>query len=677
MQTRKLYTMALLLLASVYAHSTVNAQQVEPAANSQPPAATPQLQEQQRHSEGSKRLQKDMEPVDGEQSRLEWIKKSIESLEEQGKKQLQEWLQKDTVQDTLIEVEQVNDELQRLNQEQEKIEKEMKATQKSISLFQSSLADTASSCSDLLEEAKLKFTQENHSMEAWFYHVFECKECCAPLLVDIMDIHSSYVVEQPHVLILFAFDTYTLNKKYKHDLDTLMQQYDKANDQILLIGRASKIGPKDYNVSLSGKRVGEIKDYLMDQFSVEESQIRYFYFGADPPQLTVEHAERYGVIDRDTMLIDRKINNTPEDKINQSVVIIIYKPENASKAFDATPDHLYRREPPEGLSPKPAQAVERPEATDNLTKSALQSSASVETSDPASPTQAVGMGLVIGLQTGPYVSFGQDIAKVGLDAGLDILVGQSEGVVASLRRLMNSEDAVLGMVQADVMRFLSSSPDPELERLSRRLRMLLPLFNLDVHLFAHKEIKRPEDLDGKRVILGLPGSDSWLTAKNLLRLFEIEPAELIDDLSLLDAVGWVLTGQADAMFYVASKPAEFFTNIHKLQHDPQFSHLVPEAHFVPLHQKPLLKEYVTSTIGPEDYPWMSATVPTIAVKVVLISRNFSNLSTPFNRLRCEQIETLGQAIQDQFADLKRTGHPKWQDVDLKHPLTLWKRGACN
>jgi hypothetical protein len=139
----------------------------------------------------------------------------------------------------------------------------------------------------------------------------------------------------------------------------------------------------------------------------------------------------------------------------------------------------------------------------------------------------------------------------------------------------------------------------------------------------------------------------------------------------------VLTGQADAMFYVVGKPAKLFTAMVELQQDPRYAQLAKDIHFVPLTHAAMLREYVASSIGPNDYAWLSDDVPTVAVKAVLISFDFSPRTNPHYRQRCEELGKLGIAIRANFAELQRTGHPKWREVDLDQEIGIWKRDACS
>ncbi len=264
---------------------------------------------------------------------LDALQEAIGRLEETQKQTLRAWLQKSTATAFTINYTQTQAEIARLEgQHEQTLQEWIEARQKQLTLFRSPFVSPKAvldalptECTAHPQEAKARLKQEGHNKEAWFHHVFECEACCAPLLQDITDIHTQHVIDLPHTIVLFELDTYTVQDKYQKRLDALMQNFDAAHDQLLLIGRASKIGDRAYNIVLSGQRAGEIKDYFIEKFAVEDTQIRYLYFGYDPPQLTLEHAKRYGVTAGELAAIDAEGKTKAENKINQSVVIVVYK----------------------------------------------------------------------------------------------------------------------------------------------------------------------------------------------------------------------------------------------------------------------------------------------------------------------------------------------------------------
>jgi TRAP transporter TAXI family solute receptor len=283
--------------------------------------------------------------------------------------------------------------------------------------------------------------------------------------------------------------------------------------------------------------------------------------------------------------------------------------------------------------------------------------------------------MVTGSQAGTYIRFGEDIARIARAINLPIVVKESEGSIDNIRRLVSPEKVAIGIVQSDVLGFLSRSEDPRMRQIARNLRLMFPFYNEEVHLFARRDIQRFEDLHGRRVVVGTKGSGNWLTATNLLRLLAIEPAERLE-LPPPEGVRAVLTGKADAMFYVAGKPVKLFVNMRELRLDPQYANLLQEVHLVPLNHEKLLQEYTAATLGPGDYDWLEHTLPTIAVQAVLISFDFSSRRTPYFRRRCEQLAALGKGIREHFATLQHNGHPKWKEVDLNTEISIWKQDAC-
>ncbi len=286
------------------------------------------------------------------------------------------------------------------------------------------------------------------------------------------------------------------------------------------------------------------------------------------------------------------------------------------------------------------------------------------------------IGIVTGSKTGTYIQFGQDIANVAKTVGLNIMVKDSQGSINNIKRINSKENAAFGIVQSDILGFLTRSKLLESRQVASQLRLIFPFYNEEVHLFANKSIKSFSDLQGKRIIVGTEGSGTWLTAINLLQLGGITSAKRIHQ-PPLEGVTTVLKGEADAMFYVAGKPVKLFSKLSTLAKKPDFAPLLANTHFVPLNDPRMLTEYQPAEISPSDYSWMEDTIPTIAVKAVLMSFDFSARQNAYSRKRCRQLELLGQAIRDNLDSLRKKGHPKWKEVDLDEKVGTWKLDTCS
>ncbi|MEE4378163.1 MAG: TAXI family TRAP transporter solute-binding subunit [Candidatus Competibacteraceae bacterium] len=287
-----------------------------------------------------------------------------------------------------------------------------------------------------------------------------------------------------------------------------------------------------------------------------------------------------------------------------------------------------------------------------------------------------GVGMVTGSKTGTYYQFGKNIAEVAKPKGVDILVKDSKGSIDNIKRLNSRENAAFGIVQSDVLGFLERSKSAEMQTVAKRLRLIFPFYNEEVHLFANKSINTFEDLQGKRLVVGEKESGNWLTSTNLLEMTGVEPAEQVY-MPPKEAAVAVLKGEVDAMIYVAGKPVTLFTALGNLKEKPDFAPLFDNIHFVPLEDTIMLREYAESGIGPEDYPWIGAPVSTIAVKAVLMSFDFSSKRSAYFQQRCQDLAGIGQAIRANIDQLKKTGHPKWNEVDLDAEVGNWQRDTCS
>ncbi|WP_165741717.1 TAXI family TRAP transporter solute-binding subunit [Candidatus Thiosymbion oneisti] len=290
------------------------------------------------------------------------------------------------------------------------------------------------------------------------------------------------------------------------------------------------------------------------------------------------------------------------------------------------------------------------------------------------------VGMVTGSKKGTYYRFGQDMAPYAEKEGLTLQIRESAGSLDNIERINSRENAAFGIVQADVL--TSIKRNPKLKRVARRLRVVFPFYLEEVHVLARKEIKTLRDLRGKRVSIGRDGSGTWLTAKNLFKILNIDVARE-EFLGTDDAIKGVLLGNLDAMFYVAGKPTKAFKKpLMRMSKSGRQDvlQLLDAVHFVPITEQEIFAQTYERDgvyLGPDDYPWMKEKVPTAAVRAVLISFDFSQRHNAYQRKRCEQLGILGRAIRDNIGALRKSGHPKWKQVDLEREVPGWQQDTCS
>ncbi len=297
-----------------------------------------------------------------------------------------------------------------------------------------------------------------------------------------------------------------------------------------------------------------------------------------------------------------------------------------------------------------------------------------------SKSQAAGsaIGMVTGPATGTYVAFGNDIANISKKAGQQIIIKTSNGSVENLKRITeNGENAGLGIVQSDVLGFLKRSDNPNSKNVAKKLRMIAPFYQEEIHILARKDIASFADLAGKRIIIGQRGSGNMLTSMNLLTLLGVRPAKYMQ-LAPPEGIVAVLAGEADALIFVGGKPVPLFKNLEdiELASGGRNAHLLKKVHFVPLSSEKLMREYSKSSISADDYSFVTEDVPTVAVTAMLVSYDFSDSDGAYQKMRCKQIATISGAIQENMTYLRANGHPKWKQVNLARKIGGWKKDKC-
>lgn len=285
------------------------------------------------------------------------------------------------------------------------------------------------------------------------------------------------------------------------------------------------------------------------------------------------------------------------------------------------------------------------------------------------------IGIVTGPRTGTYYAFGKDISAVASKAGIDVDVKSSEGSIDNIKRINSAENAAIGIVQSDVLGFLSRSKSPSSIKIASNLRMIFPFYNEEVHVLARNSIKNFADLQGKRVAVGEEGSGNMLTAINLFALQNITPAES-KKISAAQGVVAVLKGELDAVIFVGGKPVRLFKNLEDLTlpENQKYASMLSQVHFLTLDDPKMLEEYKPAEITPDDYNFVHERVPTIAVQAVLVSYDFSQANPA--KKRCATLSKLTKLIRDDLPILREKGHPKWKEVNLDADSGVWKKDSC-
>jgi uncharacterized protein len=275
------------------------------------------------------------------------------------------------------------------------------------------------------------------------------------------------------------------------------------------------------------------------------------------------------------------------------------------------------------------------------------------------PALAADVGIITGSEKGTYYQFGLNLQKLMKSNGINVTVTPSKGSVENVFAVYQRPATQLGIVQSDVLAFVARvETDPVLKRIAKKIKMVFPLYNEEVHILG-RNIAEFDDLADKRVAVGREGSGTYLTARLMFKVSEIEPKEMVP-IDTDQALAALKAGQIDAMFYVAGAPVKLFTEG------------VTQADglgLVPIANKNVTEFYPGAELPAGTYAWQSRPLSTVAVKSVLISFDF-------RRLDCENVGRFAQILAGNMGWLVDNGHPKWKSVKLDYPLKGWEQYDC-
>lgn len=273
---------------------------------------------------------------------------------------------------------------------------------------------------------------------------------------------------------------------------------------------------------------------------------------------------------------------------------------------------------------------------------------------------AVEMGIITGKGKGTYYQFGLNLQELVKQHNIQLNVFPSDGSIENVYAVYKRPGVPMGIVQSDVLAFVAKIQTNQLlKNVARKIKMVYPLYNEEIHLVGRKDIASFDDLTGKRVGVGDEGSGTYLTSKLLFEVSKVKPKEMVL-VGTDKALAQLKAGTIDAMIYVAGIPVKLF------------SEGITEAdnlQVIPITNKDVVQFYPAAEIPAGTYAWQKEAVPTVAVKAVLISFDFRTAS-------CENVGRFAAILADNLGWLRENGHPKWKSVDLNYTLKGWEQYDC-
>ncbi|MGL3605356.1 TAXI family TRAP transporter solute-binding subunit [Rhizobium sp. G187] len=268
---------------------------------------------------------------------------------------------------------------------------------------------------------------------------------------------------------------------------------------------------------------------------------------------------------------------------------------------------------------------------------------------------------------GTHWPFAEDIARVGKKCGLDLNLVESGGSLENFFGVRNRANTQFGIVAADVLNYMNSyqSQNADVRAAVQGMRIMLPLYDAEVQVVARSGINSLADLAGLRVGVGPQDSAANLTGQLVFDILGVKGVELVKG-SNDEMIDQLRDGKIDALLRVAGAPVEALAD----------GRLDERFHMVPITESVLKASYKPTTLQAGLYKFQPTAIETIAVKTVIMTYEYGAKKNAYSQKACKAVSDFTKLIVDNIDELRRTGHPKWKDIDLTEIPQGWTIGDC-
>ena len=269
---------------------------------------------------------------------------------------------------------------------------------------------------------------------------------------------------------------------------------------------------------------------------------------------------------------------------------------------------------------------------------------------------------------GTYHAIATDLAKfVAPDADIELEPVPTSGSAENIKLLRFEPYVKFAIVQADVYQAFverASKANPEAARIIRPLRVILPLYNTEIHYVARADsnLNYLHDLKDARINGGLVGSGAAFITHTLYRMmFNASiPDKNASYLPNAEALVKLITDKSvDVAVVAAGQPAPIIANM-----KPEAQKYIKLLKFDPSHptSKQPLNIYTPATVRANSYPnLLNEDFTTISVGAFLVTYDYNMQGT------VQYLTRFARSLCQNFSTLQEKGHPKWREVQLALP----------
>lgn len=269
---------------------------------------------------------------------------------------------------------------------------------------------------------------------------------------------------------------------------------------------------------------------------------------------------------------------------------------------------------------------------------------------------------------GTYHAIAGDLAKfVAPAADIELEPVPSSGSAENIKLLRFEPFVKFAIVQADVYQAFvdrAGQNNAEAARIIRPLRVILPLYNTEIHYVARadSELNYLHDLKDAKINGGLVGSGAAFITHTLYKMMfkSAIPEANASYLPNAEALVKLITDKSvDVAVVAAGQPAPIIANM-----KPEAQKYIKLLKFDPAHpaSKQALSIYAPATVRARSYPnLLNEDFTTISVGAFLVTYDYNTQGT------VEYLTRFARSLCQNFSTLQDKGHPKWREVQLALP----------
>ncbi|EFI41656.1 TRAP transporter solute receptor, TAXI family [Peptoniphilus sp. oral taxon 386 str. F0131] len=271
------------------------------------------------------------------------------------------------------------------------------------------------------------------------------------------------------------------------------------------------------------------------------------------------------------------------------------------------------------------------------------------------------LSIATGGTGGTYYPLGGALATIINNANIGLQANaQATGASVENIKLIHNGDAEIAFIQNDTSYYAVNGIELFAEDTEKYddLRALACLYPEVVQIVASDSsgIQTIDDLKGKKVAVGAPGSGVEVNARQVLEAHGISYDDLakVDYLSFAEATDQIKNGQIDATFIVAAIPSSSVTEL-ATTHDV---HLVPIAEEVANKLIEKYPYYTYKEVDATEYRNQGDKVPSVVVQAMLVVNQSMSEENAYNITKAmfENLDVLGES------------HARGKDVSLETAL---------